>query len=945
MSTIDLNPLPKLTVQTGTVSGGLAGSGNYYNFTINTDSIIKLTTDPIFTPGVSKGDSDLTLFRIENGSRLFTAGSTGITGEADSINTVLSPGDYTIEVLPFIGEVNYTLTIKQATQVSKDFSGFGIGNSFSIGAIDWGLTNNVVDLPDHTLVSDAGTIIDFLGHKGDLHDGYSFTVDKPTTVTFTLKPDANSNIDFALYNDSNDQIKGSFNDTGVADTVTADLKAGTYWLDAMFVSSNNPKDEITGAFTSTYDLSVSTEQYKLPVTFFRPFNGNAEGLANTFNFNNSQQPETITISNAAYAGKIEQSAVVNNFAGEVNAGVLLTTGDASSLLGHFYNQKQGQSTADAEIVKNWSNKNGNTSSMQPLTGAGNAAGYNADVFKEVSKLVTEQNKVLDADHQLDPISAVYDAASLSFDVAVTGKGNFLSFDLLFASEEFSLFADKYVDSAVIMVDGKNYALFDKKDPTTLLSVTQHNVDSGFFHSNTQLADGTSIYPTEFNGVSNLISVLAPIDTSLATHHISIAIADTNDHVLDSGVFLTNLDSLDLTRPTQPNVPTNAPVGREGLYSNEAGTAQDDTLAGTDNRDLSVLGGGNDQIDTGAGNDVVDGGTGNDSIVAGTGDDLLIGGTGDDTVDGGVGNDEIKGGTGLDSISGGDGNDVIQGGETTDTDTKTLDGGTGNDYITGAGGDDDITGGTGKDNINGGGGDDQIVAGTDNIGDKVNGGAGNDNITGGAGKDNIHGGTGSEVINGGVGNDQIVTGTDTIGDVADGGAGDDKITGGLGADDVIGGDGKDSVNGGAGDDSVVGGAGNDSVVGGTGDDSVEGGTGNDVITGGEGSDSLSGGQGTDTFVIDTNPDAGNVDEITDFVPVDDTIKVDNNVFFKLTITGTLNSNNFATGSEAVDSNDFLVYDPNTGALDYDADGSGPGAPVEIALLGTGLSLTSADFTVF
>ncbi|TAN71372.1 MAG: hypothetical protein EPN17_01675 [Methylobacter sp.] len=867
MSTINLNPLSKLTTLTGSVSGGLAGSGNYYSFTVSADSIFSFRTDPIFVTGVSKGDSDLTLYRVVNGELFFNTGSTGITGEPDVINTVLSPGDYQIEILPFIGNIDYTLTIKQSTQVSKDYSGFGINNSYSLGLIDWGVSTNSADLPDHKLVSDAGSIIDFLGHKGDLHDGYSFTVDKPTTITVTLTPDANSNVDLALYDEQNNQIKGSFNDSGVADTLTADLKAGTYWVDASFVSSNNPQDPDTGAFSADYDLSLSAAQYVLPTTSFRPFNGNATALAETFNFNNSEQPETITISNAVYKGLVEQSAVVNNFAGEQNAGVLLTTGNAASILGHHYNQKQGQSTSDAETVKNWSNTNGNQQSMQPLTGAGNAAGNNADVFKEVNKLVTEQNAVLDEAHKLDPITGVYDAASLSFDVAVTGKGNYLSFDLMFASEEFALFADKYVDSAVIMVDGKNYALFDKKDPTTLLSVTQANVDAGYFSPNTQLADGTSVYPTEFNGVSRLISVLAPIDTTLATHHISIAIADTNDHVLDSGFFLTNLDSLDLQRPVQSVDPTNAPVGREGLYTNKAGTSESDVVAGTDTRDLSMLGGGNDQIDSGAGNDVVDGGQGNDVIDAGTGDDLLKGGDGNDNVNGGSGADEMLGGVGVDTLSGGEGNDVIEGGDATDTSNNKLDGGTGNDTVTGAGGSDTVTGGTGHDSVDGGAGNDKIVGGTDNVGDSIDGGTGNDvitdaggadsidggtgndTITAGGGADTLSGGTGRDSLNAGMGNDEIIGGTDNIGDNLSGGAGNDTVTAGGGADTISGGTGLDSIDGGAGNDKIVGGT---DAIG----DNLDGGTGNDTVTAGGGADTISGGTGLDSI----NGGAGN-DDIT------------------------------------------------------------------------------------
>jgi Ca2+-binding RTX toxin-like protein len=47
--------------------------------------------------------------------------------------------------------------------------------------------------------------------------------------------------------------------------------------------------------------------------------------------------------------------------------------------------------------------------------------------------------------------------------------------------------------------------------------------------------------------------------------------------------------------------------------------------------------------------------------------------------------------------------------------------------------------------------------------------------------------------------------------------------------------------------------------------------------------------------------------------------------------------------AADGNDFILYNSGTGALYYDADGSGNGSlPVQFALLGVGLAVTAGDF---
>ncbi len=48
--------------------------------------------------------------------------------------------------------------------------------------------------------------------------------------------------------------------------------------------------------------------------------------------------------------------------------------------------------------------------------------------------------------------------------------------------------------------------------------------------------------------------------------------------------------------------------------------------------------------------------------------------------------------------------------------------------------------------------------------------------------------------------------------------------------------------------------------------------------------------------------------------------------------------------AQDSNDYLIYESDTGKLFYDADGNGAGASVQFAQLGTSLALTTADFVL-
>ena len=119
-----------------------------------------------------------------------------------------------------------------------------------------------------------------------------------------------------------------------------------------------------------------------------------------------------------------------------------------------------------------------------------------------------------------------------------------------------------------------------------------------------------------------------------------------------------------------------------------------------------------------------------------------------------------------------------------------------------------------------------------------------------------------------------------------------------------------------------------------------GAGDDIMDGGLGKDVLTGGDGQDIFQLINR----SKDTITDFSVVDDTIQLENSVFTKLTATGVLNADNFKIGAAATDVNDYVIYNNDTGALFYDANGSGAGGATQIAVLGINLALTYADFFV-
>lgn len=61
-------------------------------------------------------------------------------------------------------------------------------------------------------------------------------------------------------------------------------------------------------------------------------------------------------------------------------------------------------------------------------------------------------------------------------------------------------------------------------------------------------------------------------------------------------------------------------------------------------------------------------------------------------------------------------------------------------------------------------------------------------------------------------------------------------------------------------------------------------------------------------------------------------------------GSLASGAFFIGSAAHDATDRIIYNPTSGALSYDANGSAAGGAVHFATLAAGLTMTNADFFV-
>ncbi|WP_371766852.1 DUF4347 domain-containing protein [Massilia sp.] len=424
-----------------------------------------------------------------------------------------------------------------------------------------------------------------------------------------------------------------------------------------------------------------------------------------------------------------------------------------------------------------------------------------------------------------------------------------------------------------------------------------------------------------------------------------------------------------------------------------GSAGDNDLFGQD---------GNDTLAGGDGNDWLDGGNGSDVLQGGSGVDAFSGGTGNDTIDGGDGRDLVSytNDYGALPITGVKVN--LATGVATDnwgnTDTlvsiEDVSGSRFADKLTGNGADNALMGGAGDDVLAGGGG-----------ADRLNGDAGDDTLDGGSGIDTLSGGDGSDtyyVDNAGDivietnasaagGIDEVVAsashalglnvenltllggainGTgNALGNLIIAGSGVNAIDGGAGIDTLsfetattsgttgvtlaLGAAGvKTTAAGISGADTVVnienliGSDYNDTLSGNAGVNVIHGGEGSDVLNGMGGNDVLFGGAGSDAFVFTTALSAtANVVRIEDFSKGEDKLRLENAIFTKLAATGTLGAGNLKViGSAALDADDYIQYDKATGALYYDADGSGAGAAVKFAIVGVNLALTSTDFMV-
>lgn len=389
---------------------------------------------------------------------------------------------------------------------------------------------------------------------------------------------------------------------------------------------------------------------------------------------------------------------------------------------------------------------------------------------------------------------------------------------------------------------------------------------------------------------------------------------------------------------------NVGIATDTIIERVFGTAYSDTIHGNVADNDMYGNAGNDTIYGYEGNDKIYGGIGNDTLWGGRGNDLIDGGTGNDVMRGGAGNDTYYVDSTLDVVDevadAGDGIDTVYSTVSLSLSSSTMLGSIENVTLTGIA-NLNAVGNSLANVIFGNAGSNQLYGYDGN--DTLYGALGADTLWGGKGNDILDGGIGNDVMRGGAGNDTYYVDStlDIVDELSDAGSGVDTINASvslsLSSTSMLG-----SV-----ENLTLTGIGNLSGTGNALANTIVGNAGSNLLNGRAGNDVLTGGAGKDYFLFDTAlSSTANVDTITDFSVVDDTIYLENAIFTALKTTGTLLANAFFinTSGLAARSSDRIIYDSDDGFLFYDADGTGSSSGVKFASVSKGLALTNADFIV-
>jgi hypothetical protein len=227
----------------------------------------------------------------------------------------------------------------------------------------------------------------------------------------------------------------------------------------------------------------------------------------------------------------------------------------ASLVSSFFSGASGVTVVDGSVTARYAVTSEEPSTMSYYTPVSTALNIGAGLLltngdptppetNTIDGLTVEHNdETSDADllgtittayHGEIPLDGVRDVTYLQFQVNVTDPALAgISLDLVFGSEEYTEYVDEYPDIAGVYVNGANYAVFDNSDqkPLAVLGATLDKF----------LDNPPTALPIEYDGVTRMLQLTAPVQMGVNT--IKIAIADTGWFDYDSGLIVSNMQGV------------------------------------------------------------------------------------------------------------------------------------------------------------------------------------------------------------------------------------------------------------------------------------------------------------------------------------------------------------------------------------------------------------------
>jgi hypothetical protein len=137
---------------------------------------------------------------------------------------------------------------------------------------------------------------------------------------------------------------------------------------------------------------------------------------------------------------------------------------------------------------------------------------------------------------------LFDINSLRFFFEVSGDQNAVSFQFVFGTEEFPTQSVKDIFGFAV-----NEVLRGPHFPNGhLIQNTPDNAEH-FIHNPVD----SELYSIEYNGLTRAFTATGLLEGGQTSHVVEFAIADTEDDLFDSGVFISDLKAIRVAIPGQP----------------------------------------------------------------------------------------------------------------------------------------------------------------------------------------------------------------------------------------------------------------------------------------------------------------------------------------------------------------------------------------------------------